>query len=184
MSPQLILTIFFSFSHFFLVLVLFVCLFYILNMASAIFLSWSPPSVVSPSTPQTFLLLSASWNGQVSHEYKQNITYQVAVRQSNLPCIKAGQGNPVWEVGSQKPIKESETAPVPSVRSTTRGPSYTTVTCAEGLGQSRADSLVVGSVFVSSYDPRLVDICEFSCDVLDPSGSYNLSLQQNSPSLA
>lgn len=47
------------------------------------------------------------------HGYQQNIAYQVVVKLSTSPCIKAGQGNPVWGLETQKPTKESEIASVP-----------------------------------------------------------------------
>lgn len=47
--------------------------------------------------------------------------------------------------------------------------------CAEAQGQSHAGSLVVHSVSISSYEPRLVDFVAFLRGVLDPSGSYNPS---------
>lgn len=46
--------------------------------------------------------------------------------------------------------------------------------CAESLGGSHANSLIGGSVSLSSYEFRLVDYVEL-CSVLEPSGSHNLS---------
>lgn len=43
-------------------------------------------------------------------------------------CVKAGQRDPAWELGSQKPGKELETAPLPTVKSPTKQPKYTTAT--------------------------------------------------------
>lgn len=50
------------------------------------------------------------------------MAYQVAVILSTSLCIKAGLGDPIWEIGSQKPIKELGAAPVLAVRSLTRRP--------------------------------------------------------------
>lgn len=55
------------------------------------------------------------------------MTYQVAVRLSLSPCVKDGQGNGVWETGSQK--LALGIASVPALRSPTSRPSYTTITC-------------------------------------------------------
>lgn len=71
------------------------CLFFTLWPVSSPF---SPPSP-SPhplffypqSTPQTFLFSK----GQVSSEYQQSMTYQVAVRLSTFLHIKTLQGSPV-----------------------------------------------------------------------------------------
>ena len=58
-----------------------------------------PRSVHNPqSTPAPSLFRK----GQVSHEYQQNMAYQVAVRLSTSPCIQAGQDNPLWGTGSPK----------------------------------------------------------------------------------
>lgn len=37
------------------------------------------------------------------------MAYQVVVKLSIFPCIKAEKGDPVWGVDFQKPVKESET---------------------------------------------------------------------------
>lgn len=84
---------------------------------------------IAPLLPPTqFTPLFLFRKGQVSHEYQQNMAYKTAVKLSTSSCVKAKQGDPVWRVASRKPVKESETAPVPTVRSPRRGPSYTTVT--------------------------------------------------------
>jgi hypothetical protein len=46
---------------------------------------------------------------------------------------------------------------------------------AEDLGQTYTGSLIVVSVSVNLYNPRLVDFVCFLVDVLDFSGSYNPS---------
>ena len=66
---------------------------------------------------------------------------QVAARLSTSPCIKAGQGNPVRGIGSQKPAKKSEAAPAPTVRNPTRRPSYITVPYVYAEGESLAGLL-------------------------------------------
>lgn len=75
-----------------------------------------PPQSPSGLTPQTTPPLFLYRKGQVSHEYHQNTAYQIEVRLSPLPCIKAGQGHPIQGVGFQRPMKESEIAPGPNVR--------------------------------------------------------------------
>lgn len=55
---------------------------------------------------------------------KKIMVYQVALRLSNSPYIKARQRDPIQGRGSQKPVKEQERAPVPRASSLTRGPSY------------------------------------------------------------
>ena len=70
------------------------------------------------------------------------------------------------EQGPKK--KKSEPAPVPAVRDPTRGPSYTTVIYAECISESHGDSLVVSSVSVSPYEPRLADSLSFLVVSLTP----------------
>lgn len=53
------------------------------------------------------------------------------------------------------------------------------VTCAEGLGQSRACSLVNGLVSVSPYGPRLVDSVLVSLTALVPSIPLSLVPQDS-----
>ena len=99
------------------------------------------------------------------------MAYQGAVRLSNSLCIEAGQGDPVRGVGYQKPVKGSETAPAPTVRSPIIGPNYAIVTCLMQVPCLSAQSLLLDSVL--------------SHGVLDPSGSYSpfsCSLLQESPS--
>lgn len=57
---------------------------------------FSPP----PSTPPLFLFRK----GQATHGYQESMAYQFG-RTMLLPCVKAGQGNPEWEIGSWKPTK-------------------------------------------------------------------------------
>lgn len=56
------------------------------------------------------------------------MSYQVTVRLSISPCVKAEQGNPVEGIGYQKEAKELGTALSLNVRSPTNRPTYTTVT--------------------------------------------------------
>lgn len=65
-----------------------------------------PSFTLSESTPLLFLFKK----GQASHEYQQNRAYQIVEKLSNSPFVNAGQGDPVWGVGSQKSVKESERA--------------------------------------------------------------------------
>lgn len=57
--------------------------------------------------------------------------------------------------------KASEAAPTPTVRSPTEDQATHCSIYAEGLGQSLAASLVVGSVSVGFYEPRLGDSARF-----------------------
>ena len=93
----------------------------------------------SPSIP-LFLFRK----GQASHGYKPNIAYQVAVRVGTSTSLKAAQGILIWGNGSQKPLRESEIAPSPTVRSLIR-PRYTTVTYMPSPAKAQG-FLVVGSV--------------------------------------
>lgn len=83
-----------------------------------------------------------------------------------------------WEEKSHKSRqkkKKIRQPPFPTIRGSTRTPSYVTIThYVEGLSQIHAGSLVLRSVFVSPHGPRLVD-SEFSCSVLVPSDFYNPS---------
>lgn len=49
--------------------------------------------------------------GEASKRYPENMAYQLAVRLSTAPHIKAGVGNLVERKGSQKLAKDSKTAP-------------------------------------------------------------------------
>lgn len=113
------LRIFFFFS-------LFNNLFYILTTV------FPTSSSLSPSPSMTLCLLDNPNCSSSFHIWipwtsiKQR--YQVVVRISTSPCIKVGQGDTVWEIRSQKPIKKSESVPGLTIRSPPRSPSYTTVT--------------------------------------------------------
>lgn len=56
------------------------------------------------------------------------MAYQVAVGISTNPFIKAGQGNLVRGIGSQKPAKALGIAPAPTVMSPANRTSYIAVT--------------------------------------------------------
>lgn len=43
------------------------------------------------------------------------------------PCIKCVQGDPIWEVGFQKPVEVTETPPTCTIRNPIGRPSYTTL---------------------------------------------------------
>lgn len=68
----------------------------------------SPPSSSShpsllPSTSVLFLFIK----GQASQEFPLNTEYEAAVRLGTFHlAIKAGKDNSVWEVESQKPVKD------------------------------------------------------------------------------
>lgn len=85
----------------------------------------SPSSPPSPSFPLSLSVLTSQSTSPlflcrkewVSREFQQNMVDQVAKRLSiPHPSIKTGKGDPVWRVGLQKPIKESDIAPVSAVR--------------------------------------------------------------------
>ena len=86
--------------------------------------------------------------------------------------------------GSQKQANESETVSSHTIRSPIRRPRYTTITYAEGLGHTHPGSLIVGSVSVSPYKPRLADSVAFLVASLTLLESAFLlpPLLQNSPS--
>lgn len=118
----------------------------------------SPPMWTPPTFPSSLLFRKV----QTSHGYQKIIAYQVSVRLKTLPFLKAGQGNLVWEIGSQKSAKESEIAPSPTLRgSSKKNKLHSCHIYVEGLCLSHADSLVASSVFVSSYEHRLVDYVDF-----------------------
>lgn len=82
-----------------------------------------------------------------------------AVRLGTSPHIKIGQGNPVWEIVSQKYAKRSETVSALPVRSLSKRPFL-----CSGPRSVHAGSLVVGSASVRPYDYRLVYLLVFlSC---------------------
>lgn len=102
------------FIYFFIYLFIFICLFILHpghNHPQPNFSSTPHPSPPLPYPPR---------EGQVSHENQWNMAYQVAPGLCTFPCIKDSQGKPLWGVGSQMPVKESETAPVPTVQSPER----------------------------------------------------------------
>ena len=70
--------------------------------------------------------------------------------------------------GSLKQAEESETGSAPTIRSPTRRQLHKCNICAQGLGESCAGSLVVGSVSVSPYEPKLVDFVGFLVLSLSP----------------
>lgn len=86
---------------FFVIYLLVICLFSFFLFLhsdwsfSSFFSSQYPhlPSVPTPSTSLPF------------HDSQQNMAYPVTVRLRTSPCIKAGQGEPVWGTGFQKLTK-------------------------------------------------------------------------------
>lgn len=61
----------------------------------------------------------------------KNIAYQGVVGLSTSTSTKAGQGNAVWEIDSQKLAKALGTAPAHTLSSPTNRLNYTTVTLME-----------------------------------------------------
>lgn len=92
------------------------------------FLIYSPLSPFLPAPHPFTPLLFPFRKGQAFHGHQPNIAYQVSVRLHNSPHIKAGYSNPVERIGPTKQAKESETIPIPTVRSSTRKTRYTTKT--------------------------------------------------------
>lgn len=96
---------------FYLILVLYLLYILIFILHPNYGFTYPPPlspsyfSPFSPPTPSSFLFRK----GQITHGYQQNMANQVAVRLRISSCIKARQGNPMREVGSQMPVKKSET---------------------------------------------------------------------------
>lgn len=75
--------------------------------------------------------------------------YQLAVRIGIFSTIKSGLGNPAGGNGTKnRQQSQSEIAPVPSVRDGTHKKTklHNCNLCAEDLGQSHANSLVVQSL--------------------------------------
>lgn len=79
-----------------------------------------------------------------THVYQQTMAYQVGVGLSSSTCIKPGQGNAAWGIGSQIQV---------TVRISTSRTHYTTVTYIE---RPHAGFLVVNSDSISSNKPSLV----------------------------
>jgi hypothetical protein len=122
---------------------------------SKILAAVSPLSPSPSSHPISQLLLHNIFRkAQTSYGYQLAMVYQIAISLGTSSPIKAKQG-------SHRQATESEKALAPTVRCCTRMPSYTTVTYAEGLGQSYLGSLVASSVSVSPYGSRLVDSVDF-----------------------
>lgn len=63
-----------------------------------------------------------------SHVCQQNVAHQVKAGPSSSSCIKAGRGNPVWGIVSQKPAQVLGTSPHSTAQSPTNRPSRTTAT--------------------------------------------------------
>jgi hypothetical protein len=72
-----------------------------------------------PSTSQEPLFLFPFRKEQASQRYQPNTAYQVTVSLGTYPHIRAGQGNPVGEKGSQRQTRVGD--------SPQRTPSYTTI---------------------------------------------------------
>lgn len=107
------------------------------------------------------------------------MTSQVAVRQTkHLLCTKSGQGDTAWGVGSQKPVKEYQTVPAPTVRTKLHNCNIYAI-CP---GESHASSLVGSPVSVNRYETRVVDSVSFYVVFLTPLAPANPfpSLQQDS----
>lgn len=71
-----------------------------------------PPSPSSNFTSAPIPQATPSFlfrKGHVSPEYQPYMAYQVLGRLHTSPCVKVGQGDPVCGLGSQRPVKESET---------------------------------------------------------------------------
>jgi hypothetical protein len=85
---------------------------------------------------------------------------QVGLRPGISPHSKAGWGSPVGGKGIQKsqrkPTHPSCPTPAPTVKGLKKDQATHNI-YAESLGQTHADSLVVRSVSVGPYEPRLDD---------------------------
>lgn len=60
--------------------------------------------------------------------HQANIAWQATIIPGTYHCIKAGIGNLVGGIGSNKQAKESEIALAPTIRNITRTPSYLAIT--------------------------------------------------------
>lgn len=78
-------------------------------------LSFPLPPPALPFTPLPFLFRKT----HAFHGYHKTWLYQVAEKLSSSSCFKAEQGNPAWGIGSQKPAKELDSGPAPTVRNPT-----------------------------------------------------------------
>ena len=97
---------------------------------AAVFPPYSPPcdSPHHSSSTDPLFFCSLSELKQVSQGYQPNMEYQVTVTVQTYPPIKDGEDSPRGGKGSREQAKESETAPIPTVRSPTRTPNYTAIT--------------------------------------------------------
>lgn len=82
------------------------CLCDLFYIPTTVFPPSSPPSLspclpATPPNPPLFCFCLGK-----GHGYQPNIAYQIAVRLRTFPCIKVGQGNPVWGIQSQMSAKE------------------------------------------------------------------------------
>lgn len=86
-----------------------------------------PPFPPTPH-PLLFSFCLGRSRHSIGNKAYQSIAYQVALRISTFPCIMAGQGNPVWKIDFQEPLKALGKAPAAIVRSLASRLSYTTAT--------------------------------------------------------
>lgn len=138
-----------------------------------VFLLPSPPLIPSLQLPSPHLQsthpLFLLRKGQTSHEYQQNMAYQVAARLSISPVFKLGKAIQFKHQGQSL-------LPFLGVQQ---------VNQAIQLSHECRGSLVVGSDFVSSYETRLVVSGGFLVMSLTPLAATILLpfLQQDSSSL-
>lgn len=94
----------------------------------------------------------------------------ILTKQDISTWVPLPHSNSLWGIGSQKPAKESEIFSAPTVRGSTRRPSYITITYADPC---RLPGWKFSLCEVLS--PQVSWFYSFSCGVFNLSGSYNLS---------
>lgn len=100
--------------------------------------------------PALHLPLPLCRHSESAHGLEQSITHQVESGPSSSPCIKAGQSNPAWRIGSQRQVSTRDRSWSPCWEPYRETKPHNCHTHAESLGPSHPGSLIVGSEFMNS----------------------------------
>lgn len=121
----------------------------------------SPPNSPNDSLPFLPIHSSSIQTRAGIYGYLQKMAYQVSVKISTSPCIKAEQGNIAWVLSSQKSVKELDYSCLYCEASCNKTKTHNCQMYAVCLNPFPEDSLALNADSVSSYDPRLVDFVDF-----------------------